>query len=374
MLRMLKQARAFGVGMVLATQNPVDIDYKGLSNAGTWFIGRLATEQDKDRLIDGLTSATGGDVSKSDYDRLISAIGKRVFLARNVHEKQPILFQTRWAMNYLAGPMTRSQIPALNELVGAAPAKATAGKKKPAATTEAATEAPAAATVTAVVEETTGIGTETRPAAPAGVGEFFLPTNVPLTGNKAPVLYRPVLLAQANVAIANAKYDVNTVMPITALVLDADPKGVINWEDNLVQAIDPNELDTPVKGARFAALDRPYSDGKLMKSLATEYKDWIYNNKTLPVRENKSLKVYAGPEVGDEAWEDKRAEAADDKMDAEVDKLKSKYESKIKSLEAKLAKEQAELAEDEAELSGRKVEEVGQARRDAHRVSGQSQA
>ncbi len=118
MLRMLKQARAFGVGMVLATQNPVDIDYKALSNAGTWFIGKLGTDQDKQRLLDGLASVATEGLNRQEYDHLISAIGKRVFLLRNVHEPQPILFQTRWAMNYLAGPVTRAQIPALNALAG----------------------------------------------------------------------------------------------------------------------------------------------------------------------------------------------------------------------------------------------------------------
>ncbi|MFM8319788.1 MAG: ATP-binding protein, partial [Chloroflexota bacterium] len=111
MLRMLKQARAFGVGMVLVTQNPVDIDYKGLSNAGTWMIGKLQTERDKARLLDGLDSAMAGAMDRSEIDRLISGLGKRVFLMQNVHNKAPLLFQTRWAMNYLAGPLSRTQIP-----------------------------------------------------------------------------------------------------------------------------------------------------------------------------------------------------------------------------------------------------------------------
>jgi DNA helicase HerA-like ATPase len=106
MLRLLKQARAFGVGMLLATQNPVDVDYKGLSNMGTWFIGKLQTDQDKQRLLDGLEGAAGGR-SRSALDKIISALGKRAFVLNNVHEKEPVVFQTRWAMNYLAGPMTR---------------------------------------------------------------------------------------------------------------------------------------------------------------------------------------------------------------------------------------------------------------------------
>src|SRR5512139_3409786 len=119
MLRMLKQARAFGVGQVLVTQNPVDVDYKALSNAGTWCIGKLQTDQDKQRLLDGLDSAMAGSLDRAEYDRLISTLGKRVFLLHNVNAKAPTLFQTRWAMNYLPGPLTRTQIPELNKLAGA---------------------------------------------------------------------------------------------------------------------------------------------------------------------------------------------------------------------------------------------------------------
>ena len=115
MLRMLKQARAFGVGQVLVTQNPVDVDYKALSNAGTWFIGKLQTEQDKNRLLDGLEGAAPG-LDRKTYDKLISTLDKRVFLLHNVHEDQPVLFHTRWAMNYLTGPLTKIQLPALNTI------------------------------------------------------------------------------------------------------------------------------------------------------------------------------------------------------------------------------------------------------------------
>src|SRR5512136_330714 len=119
MLRMLKQARAFGVGQVLVTQNPVDVDYKALSNAGTWMIGKLQTDQDKQRLLDGLDSAMSGGLDRATYDQLISTLGKRVFLLHNVNAKDPATFQTRWAMNYLTGPLNRTQIPDLNELAGA---------------------------------------------------------------------------------------------------------------------------------------------------------------------------------------------------------------------------------------------------------------
>jgi hypothetical protein len=114
-LTLLKQARAYGLGLVLATQNPADLDYKGLSNAGTWFVGRLQTERDRERLIEGLLGAAGEGLERSELQRLIGSLGKRVFLLQNVHEREPVLFHTRWAMSYLAGPMTRREIARLME-------------------------------------------------------------------------------------------------------------------------------------------------------------------------------------------------------------------------------------------------------------------
>src|SRR5512141_834473 len=126
LLRMLKQARAFGVGLILATQNPVDVDYKALSNAGPWFVGKLQTERDKERLLAGLQGATAA-LDREHYGRIISALGKRVFLLHNIDANQPVLFQSRWVMNFLAGPLTRSQIPALNRLAGASSADSAPG-------------------------------------------------------------------------------------------------------------------------------------------------------------------------------------------------------------------------------------------------------
>ena len=111
-LTLFKQARAFGVGIVLATQNPVDVDYKGLSNAGTWMIGRLQTEQDKARLLDGLSSA-GGEVDVGAVGDTIASLGKREFVLREPGSDAPVLFTTRWALSYLRGPLTRDQIATL---------------------------------------------------------------------------------------------------------------------------------------------------------------------------------------------------------------------------------------------------------------------
>src|SRR6185503_17718041 len=116
LLTLLKQGRAFGLGVVLVNQNPVDLDYKGLSNTGTWFIGRLQTERDKARVLEGLEGVAAGTGTKFDrqaMEETLAGLEARVFLLNNVHEDQPEVFESRWAMSYLRGPLTRSQIKTL---------------------------------------------------------------------------------------------------------------------------------------------------------------------------------------------------------------------------------------------------------------------
>jgi hypothetical protein len=362
MMRMLKQARAFGVGLVLAAQNPADIDYKALSNTGTWFIGKLATEQDKQRLLDGLSSAMPGGLDQREYDQLISSLDKRVFLLRNVHEKQPQLFHTRWAMNYLAGPITRAQIPDLNALTGATLAAT------PAMPTDyAAASSPPPPIINI------RIGAATRPTVPSRVMEYFLPNNLTLSqaakasGHSLPtetkssgLLYQPVLLAQANIRFLNRKYSLNHEMRQTALVHEPDRRGMVRWDNHLVKAIEPRSLDSaPVPEARFADLEAPLIDATVLRSLQSDYTDWIYHTCQVTVSANESLNVYAGPDVSADAFKKMCDEAAEAKADIAIDKLEAQYERKIESIEKKLSREEAELREDEAELAHRKREELG---------------
>jgi hypothetical protein len=377
MLRMLKQARAFGVGQVLATQNPVDVDYKALSNAGTWFIGKLQTEQDKARLLDGLESAVSGGLNRSAYDRMISTLGKRVFLLHNIHAKGGQLFQTRQALNYLAGPLTRAQIPALNALAGAPPPDQPA----PALTAAAAASALDELTpqdgdtqpVRASAQEHAAPAAATRPALPGAVKEFFLPNNLTLTealrlaGQPYPeeafnegLIYRPALLAQTEVRYANRKYNLDASQMLTALAGEVERGGLLRWEDYLTGLVDSAALeDSPAPEAQFALPTGAFTDPRTLAALEKDFLDWVYRTARVAVRANEELKVYAGPETSPADFRRLCADAARQGRDAEAEKITQAYEKKRAALETKLEREERELSEDESELDHRKWEERG---------------
>ena len=357
-LRMLKQARAFGVGQVLVTQNPVDVDYKALSNAGTWMIGKLQTEQDKNRLLDGLEGAAPG-LDRSEYDRMISELDKRVFLLHNVHEEKPALFHTRWAMNYLTGPLTKAQLPALNKLVGA-------GEGFQSKTTQAGDLPPRP-------EEKSKSGSATRPNVPSGIGEYFLPVNLtPEQGaekqgvsedfnpGKLDIVYRPVLLASAQVRFLKRNYNLDHDLVTSALVEEVDPRGRVDWEEWLVEDFKPDDLDRKARGdARFLSLGSPLSDGSSIRELETDFKDWIYHEVSVTVRAQEDLDVYVGPEVSQGDFREMCAEKTREMIEEKQEKIEESFAKKMKTIKDRILREERELAEDEAEFSQRRLEELG---------------
>ena len=391
LLRMLKQARAFGLGLLLATQNPVDVDYKALSNAGTWFVGKLQTEQDKNRLLDGLESAAGG-FPRNEFDKLISTLGKRVFILHNIHAKQPELFQTRWAMNFLAGPITRTQIPDLNKLAGSigdgtaivrgpAPAAAALSAFQPVSVVtprsrpaEAPPNPPMANLQSQIVNRKSELeGSQTKPPIPAWIKEYFLPQNYSLpeafsAANRSMppevvidgVVYRPGLLASAQVRILDRKLGVDSEITRSVLVQSVDKRGVVRWEENPYSGTALDQIDTsPVPGARFSTIDSPLNNTKLMTSLQKDFSDWVFRNSSVRARANQALKVYAGPDVSQADFVRACAEAARDARDAEIAKKTAQLDRQLKTLQDKLTREERELREDESELSNRKLEEAG---------------
>jgi hypothetical protein len=298
LLTLLKQARAFGLGLVLTTQNPVDLDYKALANAGTWFIGTMQTERDKLRVLDGLEGAEAVEghagASRADFDRLISALRSRVFLLHNVHAGQPTIFQTRWAMSYLRGPLTRSQI---RELMGTpAPTLATA-EALPAAPQPSAepqgTPVPARATAkvlpvtpqpaakpqvppllppTSAPELPYG---QVPPQLPSAVRQVFMPVQTSLdealyrlageqgwsshsvVGLEGQLVYDPALIGLALVRFAHARSRQTIEQALTYLLPVTEASGFVDWSQGQAQLDVGALLRKPGPGALFGRLLQP---------------------------------------------------------------------------------------------------------------------
>jgi hypothetical protein len=358
-LRMLKQARAFGVGLILATQNPIDLDYKALSNAGTWMIGRLQTEQDKARLLDGLEGAAPG-VDRRSYDRMISLLGKRVFLLHNVHDSGAQTFSTRWAMNYLPGPMTRAQIPAVNAL-----AQAMERRSEPVVSVLGGTQP----------EKTgSGLGRDVAPVVPGSVPAFYYPVNrgisdalqevasqLPGEAPRPQYLYKPELVGQARVVYLARKYNISEELTFTVRIDELRRRGLVRWEN---YTADPLELrvleDNPLPEANFDTLENlSLVDGKTIKELESDFADWIYRTQSMKLRLNESLDVVAGPNVSDEDFKRMCEQAAEKKKQADLDALNKKFDRDLDTLETRLEREETRLAGYKDQLGHRRVEELG---------------
>lgn len=350
LLTLLKQARASGLGVVLATQNPVDLDYKGLANAGTWFIGKLQTERDKERMLEGLShAAAGAVVDPAQVSAMIGGLKSRVFLLHNVHEPAPVLMHTRWTLSYLGGPLTREQIRKLGGASGLAPAQVAAA---PAATGVVTSGAPGLAPAQAGTAAA-GEPSPVAPALPASVPQAFLPAV-----GAAPV-YEPLLAGLATVAFVDlkrglaAERQVALALPAGAATLVAD------WTKGEPLAATAADLAAqPAAGARFLPLPRSWDGAAFHKAAAKGLVDHLYQRERLEVLELPLLKLVGEPGETRDAFLNRARLAAREKRDAEVDKLDAAMQVKLTRLETKQQAEQRDLAEDQAELAARKQEEM----------------
>lgn len=362
-LRMLKQARAFGVGLVLSTQNPIDLDYKALSNAGTWIIGKLQTDQDKQRLLDGLTNVSG-TFDRPYFDNTISALGKRVFLLHNIHAKGPEIFTTRWAMNYLPGPVTRNKLDDLNHMVGADVRMVSAAQSGSGQTISAAE----------VLGGGNGKlpGKSTQPVLGSKVDVFYLPVKMSLGDaykqaadrGIAPTIqpryhYRPVLIGQSQIWFANRTYNVNTQKRVTVLIPELQNRGLVQWQDYQVDEIPSNEFDPrPLPEATFADLVYPFDDEKNVTNLSGDYADWLYRNYQLTLYRNPDLKLISDVGESKEDFIARIQQTGKTTADDGVETIKAKFAKQKKSIEDKLLKEELELEKDKKTLSNRRIEEA----------------
>ena len=338
LLTLLKQARAFGLGVLLATQNPVDLDYKGLSNAGTWLIGRLQTDQDKQRVLDGLEGASGqGGLDRSQLEKLISALGSRVFLLNNVHENAPEVFQTRWTMSYLRGPLSRPQIASLM-----APLKAALPP-----TAAPAAAAPAAAPVPAAVS-----AAATAPAPPSGVSPAYLPLRGAAPAGSS-LAYLPTLIGVARVRLLDTKSQVDEAIENARLAAFADGPISIDWSAAADLAVAAADLESAARdGATFHELPAPARETKSYGHWSKDYADWLYQTQTVQLLRSPSQKLVSHSGESEADFRARLAQGAREGRDSKADALRAKYDAKVAALQQKLHTAQQAVDREENQERG----------------------
>jgi hypothetical protein len=339
MLTLLKQARAYGLGVMLATQNPVDLDYKGLSNTGTWFIGRLQTERDKARVLDGLQGAsnsTGTEFDRSAMERILSQVGKRVFLMHNVHDSGPKIFHTRWAMSYLRGPMTRTHIQKLM-----APFKPPAAAPVEAAPT---TPADAAAGSRASAPAAPPMKAE-RPILPEGVNEFYLSAERTVEGR---LVYRPMLLANTRLHYAHAASKTDEWIFHAFLCAFPTDEPFVDWSE--AESIGGGRVNV----ARSEEPNFAYGnlqEGRLTKtrynSWQKELKSYIYQDLNGIIWRSPLLKAYSELNEEEGVFRGKLMHKLREKRDLESEKLRKKYEKKVAVIEDRVRRAEQKIEKEQ---------------------------
>jgi hypothetical protein len=375
MLALLKQARAFGLGCVLATQNPVDLDYKGLSNCGTWFIGRLQTERDKLRVIDGLEGALAGadNYDRATLDKMMSGLTQRVFLMRNVHDDAPVLFQSRWALSYLRGPITGAELARLMADKKKAAVSA-GGNGTPGQSATGSSGAPAASRgepgsgreVGAAELEATGSGPQarssaraepetatSRPVIPPGVQEYFLSP----TARAAGVVYTPMIFGLAKLHFVDSKLALDQWRTIGYLApLSASGDDAL-WSEAKVDADLKSQLTaSPVAGATFASLPAPAMRASSYGAWSKTLNAHLYENARAEVLVCDALKVTSAPGESERDFRSRLTLAARERRDAAVEDLRRKYAPKLQAMEERERRAQERVSREQSQLSHQKLQ------------------
>ena len=369
-MTLMKQARAFGVGVVLATQNPVDLDYKAISNAGTWMVGRLQTERDKARLLEGM-SAAAGTVDVGAVSDTISGLAKREFVLKRAGKDVPEIFTSRWAMSYLRGPLTRDQIATLTARTTATgpppppPASTLPAPPAPAAPAAAPAArgrsggpaAPAAPAAPATAPAPAALGADETPLLPevaAGVPVRWLDPAAPWALQVGAVAgstrYRAAAVVRVHLRFDDEKADLvhdeeweAVLYPLTA---DTDPAAAL--------AVDYDDRDLTTQAppvATYVLPGAPLKNKTFWSGLQRGIVDTLVRNRTTDIFVNKALKLYARVGEDQDAFTARCREAGQDLADAEAAKLRDKYRTKLAALEAKMA-----AAHEKASVAAAKIE------------------
>jgi hypothetical protein len=339
LLTLLKQARAFGLGVVLSTQNPVDLDYKGLANTGTWFIGRLQTERDKGRVLEGLEGAAAGSgFDRSRMEEILAGLGKQVFLLHNVHENEPVIFHTRWVMSYLRGPMTREQIKILM-----------ADKKR--LTPDVAKISAFPAVADPLKPSLPVLTAEGPPLVPPGIDTFYLTTS----GAGHGVVYYPAVIGRMDIHYSDARYKINTTETLALAAQLEEGPVALDWDAAV--NFDPLTLEAaPITGGEYADLPTAAQNVSNYHKWSKDLLRWIRQNRPLMILSSKSFGLISQLGESEGEFRLRLAHLMREKRDLEVEKLRKKYDTRFTTLKDRLMRAEQAIAREDEQAKASKMQ------------------
>jgi hypothetical protein len=345
LLTLLKQARAFGLGVVLSTQNPVDLDYKGLSNTGTWFIGRLQTERDKERVLAGLEGvAAGVGFDRGRMEEILAGLGQRVFLLHNVHETEPVIFETRWVLSYLPGPMSREQIK-----------KLVADRKIDAAGADAVPVTPVPAGREAEGPAITGIVAKSPPMIPPGIETYYMPAS----GAGQGTIYYPAVMGYLDIHYASSKHLVDTTRTATIVTELSEGPVAVDWDHAVDVDAEPTDLtSTPIPGADFAELPAVAQRADAYTKWNKDLVRWASQNRSLTLYHSRRFNMTSQMNESEGTFRARLAQSAREQRDLEVEKIRKKYGSKFTTLKNRLMTAEQAIAREQEQAKSKKMETV----------------
>ncbi|HET9868064.1 MAG TPA: ATP-binding protein, partial [Nitrospira sp.] len=339
LMTLLKQARAFGLGVVLATQNPVDLDYKGLANTGTWFIGRLQTERDKARVLEGLDGASvsaGKTFDKSRMEQTLAGLGSRIFLMHNVHEDEPVVFETRWSLSYLRGPLTRSQIKTLMD-----PRR---------------TESHASKAASQAGDSARQSTLESRPIVDPEVAQFF----VPLRGRRPDdtrLVYVPMVLGAGQVRFVDGKNGIETTRDFHILAAVTDGAVALDWEQGAATRVSPADLEqTPEEEAQFAPVPLSATKAKSYDLWKKEFAGWLFRTQQLELFRSPTSNEVSRPGESERDFRVRLHQAGRERRDQHIESLRRKYAPKIAALQERVRRADQQREKQEVESRSSQVQ------------------
>ncbi|MBX3306656.1 MAG: ATP-binding protein, partial [Nitrospira sp.] len=346
LMTLLKQARAFGLGVVLATQNPVDLDYKGLANTGTWFIGRLQTERDKARVLEGLEGASSSAGKKFDRGRMeqtLAGLGNRIFLMNNVHEDEPVVFETRWCLSYLRGPLTRTQIKQLMDPIRSEKLKVkseTSGAAHSARSTQPASPA----------QRGESSALASRPILPPDVPQHF----VPLRGSKpdgSELVYAPMLLGSSQIRFSDSKNGIDTTQDMTILAPLADGPITVDWDKAMTANVAMADLEQAPEdgGAQFLALPASAGKAKSYTDWNKDFGGWLFRTQKVELFKSPSTKDVSKPGESERDFRVRLQQSGRESRDKGADALRQKYAPKIATLQDRIRRAELQKEKQQAE-------------------------